>query len=69
MIRRILGQRIFDAFRQLLTLLNDLLDFAKLEAGKIEIEIVPMHFEDIIDEVKGLTTSKAKEKSLSITSS
>lgn len=60
------AQRIFDASRQLLTLLNDLLDFAKLEAGKLEIEYGPLHLATILDEVKGLTASKAKEKSLSI---
>lgn len=62
------AQRIFDASRQLLTLLNDLLDFAKLEAGKLEIEYGPLNFATILDEVKGLTASKAKEKSLLISS-
>ncbi len=60
------GQRIFDASKQLLTLLNDLLDFAKLEAGKLEVENVPFQFENILDEVRGLTNAKAKEKSLSL---
>ncbi len=60
------GERIFDASKNLLILLNDLLDFAKLEAGKIELEDVPFTIEEVFDEVRGLSESNAKEKGLSV---
>lgn len=63
------GQRIFDASRHLLGLLNDLLDFAKLEAGKMELQEAFQSIEVIVDEVIGLSEPKAEEKGLQLTTS
>lgn len=63
------GNKIFQAARNLLRLLNDLLDYAKLEAGKVEIIDGPFKIDEIINDVKGLTENKAEEKSLKLTSS
>lgn len=60
------GKRIFEASGNLLGLLNDLLDFAKLEAGKIDLDEKPYAIAQLFDEVKGLTETKAKSKSLKI---
>ncbi len=56
--------RIFDAAKRLIIILNDLLDFAKLEAGKVSIENITYPLLETIDEVIGLTTLKAAEKGL-----
>ncbi len=56
--------RIFDAAKRLIVILNDLLDFAKLEAGKVRIENITYPLLETIDEVIGLTTLKAAEKGL-----
>ncbi len=61
------GTRIFEASKQLLAIVNDLLDIAKLEAGKVEVESVPYDPSTIIDEVRGLFYMAASDKSLSLT--
>jgi PAS domain S-box-containing protein len=61
-----IGTRIFDASKQLLAILNNLLDFAKLEAGKVEIECVPYEVAKVVDDVVGLSKTAAEEKKLSL---
>ena len=60
------GVRIFEASKRLLAILNDLLDFAKLEAGKVTVEHIPYDVAQIIDSVVGLSKPQADEKNLSI---
>jgi signal transduction histidine kinase/DNA-binding response OmpR family regulator len=64
-------QRQFaDAVRQsaeaLLSLLNDILDSSKLEAGGVELEDFPFELEDLIEGTVELLTPKAAEKGLEI---
>jgi two-component system sensor histidine kinase/response regulator len=54
------------AARRLLALLNDLLDFSKVEAGKLEVEAVPFVLEQTLDEVLALHTLDAEKKGLEI---
>jgi PAS domain S-box-containing protein len=56
--------RIFDSAKYLLQLLNDLLDFAKLEAGRVEVERIGFDARALVDQVHGLTREIASEKSL-----
>ena len=58
---------IHDSSKHLLGLLNDLLDFAKLEAGKVTVEKIPYSINNVVDDVIGLTKLKANEKHLSLT--
>jgi PAS domain S-box-containing protein len=60
------SHRIFEASKQLLVILNDLLDFAKLEAGKVDVEHIPYNIANVIDDVVGLSKAQAENKSLSI---
>jgi PAS domain S-box-containing protein len=46
----------------LLTILNDILDLSKIEAGKMEIQKLPLDFEEIFDRLIGLFKQKATEK-------
>jgi PAS domain S-box-containing protein len=59
--------RIFDASKQLLTIINDMLDFAKLEAGKIDVESISYNPSTIVDEVRGLLYRSALDKNLPLT--
>lgn len=50
----------------LLTVINDILDMSKIEAGKLEVERIPVSPEEITAEVLSLMRVKADEKSLSL---
>jgi CheY-like chemotaxis protein/anti-sigma regulatory factor (Ser/Thr protein kinase) len=50
----------------LLSLLNDILDLSKIEAGKLEIIPQPIDLDNIIQEIKLLFNDKAKEKGIRI---
>lgn len=63
------GKKIFQASRNLLGLLNDLLDFAKLEAGKVTVEETSFSIKELLDEVTGLTDPSAVSKGLKLTTS
>jgi PAS domain S-box-containing protein len=64
---RDLGTRIFQASKQLLVIVNDLLDFSKLEAGRVEIEQIPYSLAAVVDEVHGLGSASIDAKSLDFT--
>jgi signal transduction histidine kinase len=46
----------------LMTILNDVLDVSKIEAGKLELEILVFDIRDLVDEVVGLWTQAAEAK-------
>jgi PAS domain S-box-containing protein len=48
--------------RHLLALINDLLDIAKIEEGKLELAPVPVHLPDLLEAVGGIVRVKAAEK-------
>ncbi len=50
----------------LLRLLNDLLEFSKIEAGKFELDQQPFNLRDTIDEVMRTLSLKAAEKGLEL---
>jgi PAS domain S-box-containing protein len=52
--------RIKDATRSLLTIINDILDISKMEAGKMEIETIDFHLPSLINDVLGLFEEKRK---------
>ena len=55
-----------DSAESLLSLLNDILDYSKIEAGKLDLEIIPMSPRAVIDEVLNLLGIKAAEKNLNL---
>ncbi len=52
--------------RHLLSIINDILDLAKLEAGRIEIDIKPMDPSLLVERVIGLLRHQADEKNLKL---
>jgi PAS domain S-box-containing protein len=48
----------------LLTILNDLLDISKIEAGKHELSVVPFDLREVIADVSGLFSPQAQRKGL-----
>jgi len=52
--------------KSLLTILNDVLDFSKLEAGKVELDQVPFQLTDILSNAHYLFIESAKAKGLEL---
>ncbi|MBN1231716.1 MAG: response regulator [Anaerolineales bacterium] len=50
----------------LLTVINDILDYSKIEAGKMELELRPFSLRDCVETVLDLLAEKAGEKELEL---
>ncbi|GFP86555.1 histidine kinase 4 [Phtheirospermum japonicum] len=50
----------------LITLINEVLDRAKIEAGKLELEAVPFDLRSILDEVLSLFSEKSRQKGIEL---
>ena len=59
-------QKIQHSSQHLLGIINDVLDFSKVEAGMLHIENVPFVLEDLMDDVATLVTEKAGQKGLEL---
>jgi len=59
------GLRVIeDSGNYLLELINDILDLAKIEAGRLEMHPVPMHLSTLLDDVWTMMAIKAEHKGL-----
>jgi two-component system sensor histidine kinase/response regulator len=56
--------KIHSAGTSLLGIINDILDYSKIEAGKLEIETTSFRLDDVITSVTTLTGQKANERGL-----
>jgi protein-histidine pros-kinase len=59
-------QIVQSSARHLLSLINDMLDLAKIESGKIELHFEPVTVQQVIDEMATALRSFAQEKGLTI---
>ncbi len=61
-------QHYVDVFRRagsnLLSLINDILDLSKIEAGHFELEQVGFNIEEVVDQAVELASAKAREKGI-----
>jgi signal transduction histidine kinase/DNA-binding response OmpR family regulator/HPt (histidine-containing phosphotransfer) domain-containing protein len=55
-----------DSAEALLTLINDILDISKLEAGKVDLEIMDFNIVDAVETAVALLAPKAHEKGIEI---
>jgi signal transduction histidine kinase/ActR/RegA family two-component response regulator len=55
--------------QSLLTLIDDVLDLSKIEAGKVELEHAPFHLPSLVLEVQAMFADQAKAKGLTLTAS
>lgn len=50
----------------LLDLVNDVLDFAKIESGKLELEVADFNLDQLIERVESIASLRAKQKGLAL---
>ncbi|WP_413943547.1 ATP-binding protein [Bdellovibrio sp. HCB-162] len=54
------------ANNQLMTIINDILDLSKVEAGEIELKLLPFDLQKLLDELVAVLGFRAKEKGLQL---
>ena len=52
--------------RNLLAIINDILDLSKIEAGRLDMEAAPFSIDALIEDVAGLFSEHAREKGLAL---
>ncbi|MFM7344633.1 MAG: ATP-binding protein, partial [Tagaea sp.] len=57
---------VLDSGNSLLQILNDILDYSKLEAGKLDVESIDFDFHRVLEDVSALMASKAAEKGIEL---
>ena len=60
-------ERIDRSQRHLLSLINDVLNFAKIEAGHVAVESTPMGLDQVIESLREFVEPQLREKGLSFT--
>lgn len=58
------ANRIAEASQLLMSLINDILDLSKVEAGKMELEIIPFRMAKVVTETEELLAPLAREKGI-----
>ncbi len=53
---------IHDSGHLLLNIINDVLDFSKIESGRLEMEKIPFNLDEILERIMEMFFSRAKEK-------
>jgi two-component system sensor histidine kinase/response regulator len=65
-VQRQYAEGVNTAGEALLAVLNDVLDFSKLEAGKVELELVDFSLGKLVDEVGSLVAPSAAQKGIEL---
>ncbi len=60
------AQILKNSSQTLLTIINDILDLSKIEAGKMELEQIPFNLHQLIDELLDIFQSQCSDKGLEI---
>lgn len=65
-VQRDYADTIRDSAKSLLTVVNDILDYSKVEAGKLELEKIDMDLRDVMEDVARLVAMQAHTKKLEV---
>jgi len=65
--QRMYAETIAKSGSALLTIINDILNFSKIEAGKVELSRAPFNLQTAVEDVVTLLSPKAAEKGVEIT--
>jgi PAS domain S-box-containing protein len=60
------AESIRDSAKSLLTVVNDILDYSKVEAGKLELERIEMDLRDVVEDVARLVAVQAHVKPIEV---
>ncbi|WP_095151423.1 response regulator [Pseudomonas sp. Irchel s3b5] len=59
-------EKVHRSAESLLGIINDILDFSRIEAGKMNLEHIPFHLEDVLDGFASMIGLKAEDKGLEL---
>jgi two-component system, sensor histidine kinase and response regulator len=65
-VQRDYAQTVRNSGEALLTIINDILDYSKVEAGKLEIENIELNMRSVVDDVVDLVAGSAQAKGLEL---
>ena len=60
------NQKITSSAKALLGIINSILDYSKIEAGKMELERVPIDLNEILNNLASMLTLKAEQKNIEL---
>lgn len=60
-------ERVETASCSLMTIIDDILDFSKMEAGKMQLETIPFILEEMLDQVYSTMTELGRRKGIQLT--
>lgn len=58
--------KIYNSSQMLLSIINDILDYSKIEAGKLKLDIHTFNMDDVLENIRILFSDKIEEKKLDI---
>ena len=58
--------KIYTSSKALLSIINDILDYSKVEAGRLELDQTDMRIDDILENVADLFNARAEEKEVEL---
>ncbi len=59
-------RKIVNSGQNLLEIINDILDLSKIEAGKLDLEAIPFHLSEVLEQVTDLFSQRVAEKDLEL---
>ena len=60
------AQTAHDSGKDLISIINEVLDQAKIESGRLELEEVPFDLRAVLDNVVSLFSGKSREKEIEV---
>jgi two-component system sensor histidine kinase/response regulator len=59
-------EKVHRSAENLLGIINDILGFSKIEAGKMDLELIPFHLEEVLDNFANMIGLRAEDKGLEL---